>query len=245
MLKRFWFKFAPLSPPDALNLGCGVTAYGEDDARNIVRESVFGQFSPRRIDSVIEDIDVSTLDAGHVRPNMGDPSAYGVWFPLGVDLRRRARGGSAKDDNAPDFFASAFDAAQEAARADEVPVGAAIVCAGAVIAVAGNRTLRDRDPTAHAETLAIREAARQLGSERLVDCDLYVTLEPCAMCAAAISFARIRRLYFAASDPKGGAVEHGPRFFSQPTCHHAPEVYGGIRESEAAQLLRNFFQARR
>ncbi|MCC3245698.1 nucleoside deaminase [Methylocystis sp. WRRC1] len=144
-----------------------------------------------------------------------------------------------------DPFAAAFAAAREAARAEEVPVGAAIARAGAVIAAAGNRTLRDRDPTAHAEMLVIRQAAAAIGSERLVDCDLYVTLEPCAMCAGAISFARIRRLYFAAEDPKGGAVDHGPRFFSQPTCHHAPDVYGGIRESEAAQLLRDFFRARR
>lgn len=144
-----------------------------------------------------------------------------------------------------DPFAAAFAAARAAAEAGEVPVGAAITRAGEIVAVAGNRTLRDRDPTAHAETLAIRAACATLGSERLVDCDLYVTLEPCAMCAAAISFARIRRLYFSASDPKGGAVEHGPRFFSQPTCHHAPEVYGGVRESEAAQMLRAFFQARR
>jgi tRNA(Arg) A34 adenosine deaminase TadA len=144
-----------------------------------------------------------------------------------------------------DPFSAAFDAARAASEAGEVPVGAAVLRAGEIIAAAGNRTLRDKDPTAHAETLAIREACAKLGSERLVDCDLYVTLEPCAMCAAAISFARIRRLYFAASDPKGGAVEHGPRFFAQPTCHHAPEVYGGIRESEAAQLLRDFFQARR
>jgi tRNA(adenine34) deaminase len=140
---------------------------------------------------------------------------------------------------------AAFEAAREAARAEEVPVGAAIALAGAIIAVAGNRTLRDRDPTAHAEMLAIRAACDKLGSERLVDCDVYVTLEPCAMCAAAISFARIRRLYFAASDEKGGAVENGPRFFSQPTCHHAPEVYGGMRESEARDLLQGFFQARR
>lgn len=146
---------------------------------------------------------------------------------------------------AVDPFAAAFEAAREAARAQEVPVGAVIVRAGAVIAAAGNRTLRDRDPTAHAETLAIRAACAALGSERLIDCDLYVTLEPCAMCAGAISFARIRRLYFSAADPKGGAVEHGPRFFSQPTCHHAPEIYGGIRESEAAQMLRDFFQERR
>jgi tRNA(adenine34) deaminase len=144
-----------------------------------------------------------------------------------------------------DPFAAAFDAARAAAQAEEVPVGAALLRAGAVIAVAGNRTLRDHDPTAHAEILAIRAACRALSSERLVECDLYVTLEPCAMCAAAISFARIRRLYFAAHDPKGGGVEHGPRFFAQPTCHHAPEVYGGVRESEAAAMLRDFFQTRR
>ncbi|MGJ0508070.1 MAG: nucleoside deaminase [Methylocystis sp.] len=145
----------------------------------------------------------------------------------------------------PDPFAAAFEAAGAAAAAGEVPVGAAILRDGAVIATGANRTLRDKDPTAHAEMVAIRDAARALGNERLNACDLYVTLEPCAMCAAAISFARIRRLYFAAGDPKGGAVEHGPRFFSQPTCHHAPEVYGGIRESEAARLLRDFFQSRR
>jgi tRNA(adenine34) deaminase len=135
----------------------------------------------------------------------------------------------------------------EAARAlGEVPIGAAIVsAAGEVLAQTGNRTLTLRDPTAHAELLAIRAAAAKLGSERLVDCDLYVTLEPCAMCAAAISFARIRRLYFGAADPKGGAVEHGPRFFQQPTCHHAPEVIGGLGETRAAALLKEFFAARR
>ena len=116
---------------------------------------------------------------------------------------------------------------------------------GDVVARAGNRTLADKDPTAHAELLAIRAAAATLGSERLTDCDLYVTLEPCTMCAAAISFARIRRLYFGAADPKGGAVEHGVRFFAQPTCHHRPDVYGGINESESAALLKEFFQARR
>jgi len=135
--------------------------------------------------------------------------------------------------------------ARAAAAADEVPVGCAIVRGGEVLARAGNRTLRDRDPTAHAEMLAIRQAAARLGSERLVDCDLYVTLEPCAMCAAAISFARIRRLYFGAADPKGGAVEHGVKFFSAATCHHRPEVYGGIGEQEAAGLLLDFFAARR
>jgi tRNA(adenine34) deaminase len=135
--------------------------------------------------------------------------------------------------------------ARAARQADEVPVGCVIVHEGAVLARAGNRTLRDRDPTAHAEILAIRAAASALGSERLTDCDLYVTLEPCAMCTAAISFARIRRLYYGAADPKGGAVESGVRFFSSPTCHHRPEIYSGIGESEAAALLQDFFRARR
>lgn len=139
----------------------------------------------------------------------------------------------------------AFAAARAAGARGEVPVGAVVVSKGIVIAEAGNRVLVDKDPTAHAEILAIRAACERLGSERLIDCDLYVTLEPCAMCAGAISFARLRRLYFAAADPKGGAVEHGPRFFAQPTCHHAPEIYGGLRESEAAELLRGFFKERR
>jgi len=145
----------------------------------------------------------------------------------------------------PSFMDLAFAEARAAADAHEVPVGCAIVRGGEVIARAGNRTLRDRDPTAHAELLAIRAAAAALGSERLTDCDLYVTLEPCAMCAAAISFARIRRLYFGAADPKGGAVEHGVKFFAAATCHHRPDVYGGIGEQEAARLLREFFAARR
>lgn len=144
-----------------------------------------------------------------------------------------------------DPMGAAFAAARQAGALGEVPVGAAITRDGAVIASAGNAAILERDPTAHAEMLALRAAAAALGSERLAGCDLYVTLEPCAMCAAAISFARIRRLYYAASDEKGGAIEHGPRFFSQPTCHHAPEVYGGIRASEAAELLRDFFAARR
>lgn len=138
--------------------------------------------------------------------------------------------------------------AEAAAAGDraEVPVGAVVVASdGIVLASAGNRTRELRDPTAHAELLAIRAACAALGAERLADCDLYVTLEPCAMCAAAISFARIRRLYFAASDPKGGGVEHGARVFSHATCHHAPEVYGGIGETEAAQLLVAFFSERR
>ena len=135
--------------------------------------------------------------------------------------------------------------ARAAAQEGEVPVGCVVVRDGEVIARAGNRTIADCDPTAHAELLAIRAAAGALGSERLSECDLYVTLEPCAMCAAAMSFARIRRLYFGAGDPKGGAVENGVRYFAQATCHHRPEIYGGINESESAALLRNFFQARR
>jgi tRNA(adenine34) deaminase len=136
--------------------------------------------------------------------------------------------------------------AEAAGLSGEVPIGAVVVSASSeVLAKAGNRTLQLRDPTAHAELLAIREACAKLGSERLIDCDLYVTLEPCAMCSAAISFARIRRLYFGAADPKGGAVEHGPRFFRQPTCHHAPEIYGGIGEARASELLKRFFAARR
>jgi tRNA(Arg) A34 adenosine deaminase TadA len=136
--------------------------------------------------------------------------------------------------------------AEAAGLAGEVPIGAVLVSAsGEVLARAGNRTLELRDPTAHAELLAIRQACAKLGSERLTGCDLYVTLEPCAMCAAAVSFARIRRLYFGAPDPKGGAVEHGPRLFAQATCHHSPEVYGGIGEARAAALLKQFFAARR
>jgi tRNA(Arg) A34 adenosine deaminase TadA len=140
----------------------------------------------------------------------------------------------------------ALDEAMRARDLGEVPIGAVLVGAdGEILASAGNRTLASRDPTAHAELIAIRDACAKLGSERLTGCDLYVTLEPCAMCAAAISFARIRRLYFGAADPKGGAVEHGPRFFTQATCHHAPEVIGGVSEGEAAALLKQFFAERR
>lgn len=135
--------------------------------------------------------------------------------------------------------------AARAAAAGEVPVGAVIVRDDRVIATGRNRTLERHDPTAHAEIEAIREAGRVLGSERLIGCDLWVSLEPCPMCAGAISFARIRRLYYGAQDPKGGAVDNGVRFFAAPTCHHKPEVYGGIGEREAAELLRQFFQARR
>ena len=139
----------------------------------------------------------------------------------------------------------ALEEARAAQTRGEVPVGCVIVRDGEVIARAGNRTLADRDPTGHAELLAIRAASAALGGERLTDCDLYVTLEPCTMCAAAMSFARIRRLYFGAPDPKGGAVEHGVRFFGSPTCHHRPQVYGGIGEQESAELLKAFFAARR
>lgn len=143
------------------------------------------------------------------------------------------------------FMDLAIEEARSAAERGEVPVGAVVVCDGAVLAAAGNRTLELRDPTAHAEMLAIRTAAAKIGSERLVGCDLYVSLEPCAMCAGAISFARLRRLYYGAADEKGGAVEHNVRFFASPGCHHAPEVYSGIGESEAGRLLKSFFAGRR
>ena len=144
-------------------------------------------------------------------------------------------------------MAQALEEAERAGARGEVPVGAVLVEAatGTVLAACGNRVEELTDPTAHAELLAIRAAAERRGAPRLDDCDLYVTLEPCAMCAAAISFARLRRVYFGAYDPKGGAVEHGPRFFAQPTCHHRPEIYGGIEEQRAAALLKGFFQERR
>ena len=142
-----------------------------------------------------------------------------------------------------------MDMALEEARAaqarGEVPVGCVIVRGSEVIVRTGNRTLADRDPTAHAELLALRTAAHAIGSERLTGCDLYVTLEPCAMCAAAMSFARIRRLYYGAADPKGGAVDNGVRFFASPTCHHTPDIYPGMGETEAALLLKDFFKERR
>ena len=135
--------------------------------------------------------------------------------------------------------------ARAAGEQGEVPIGCVLVHDGAIVARAGNRTIGDRDPTAHAEMLAIRRAAAILGSERLEGCDLYVTLEPCAMCAGAVAFARIRRLYYGAGDPKGGAVDNGVQFFTSPTCHHRPEVYGGLAEAEAGALLREFFRERR
>jgi tRNA(Arg) A34 adenosine deaminase TadA len=150
------------------------------------------------------------------------------------------------DATKPLPMALALAAARVAAAKGEVPIGAVIVGPGGeLLAEAGNRTEELGDPTAHAEMLAIRFAAAKLGVQRLVDCDLYVTLEPCPMCAQAISFARIRRLYWGAADPKGGGVEHGPRIFDQPTCHHKPELYGGLSEREAGDLLRDFFKARR
>ncbi|MDQ0301992.1 tRNA(Arg) A34 adenosine deaminase TadA [Ancylobacter polymorphus] len=152
-----------------------------------------------------------------------------------------AAGGRARRD----FMQLALIEAARAAARGEVPVGAVLVRAGEVLAADGNRTRELADPTAHAEILVLRAGAARLGNDRLGDCDLYVTLEPCTMCAAAISFARLRRVYYGAADPKGGAVESGVRFFAQPTCHHRPEVYGGFRERESAQLLRDFFAGRR
>jgi tRNA(adenine34) deaminase len=146
----------------------------------------------------------------------------------------------------PEPMARALAEAEAAGRRGEVPVGCTIVdSAGAIVAASGNRTVELGDPTAHAEMLAIRAASAEIGSERLLGCDLYVTLEPCAMCAGAISFARLRRLYFGAVDPKMGAVENGPRFFAQSTCHHRPDVYGGIGGEPASKLLRDFFALRR
>lgn len=143
------------------------------------------------------------------------------------------------------FMDAALEEASAAGKDGEVPIGCVIVHDGRIIARAHNRTLVNRDPTAHAEMLAIQHAAATLGSERLPECDLYVTLEPCAMCAGAIAFARIRRLYYGAPDPKGGAVDNGVKFFASPTCHHRPEIYGGLAEVEAAALLKDFFRERR
>ncbi|MEQ1403543.1 nucleoside deaminase [Neorhizobium sp. Rsf11] len=147
--------------------------------------------------------------------------------------------------NTDGFMDAALAEARDAAARGEVPVGAVLVLDGVIIARSGNRTRADNDVTAHAEIAVIRDASAALGQERLAGADLYVTLEPCTMCAAAISFARIRRLYYGAEDPKGGAVDNGIRFFSQPTCHHAPEVYSGLGETEAASLLTGFFRAKR
>ncbi|MDD9910397.1 MAG: nucleoside deaminase [Ahrensia sp.] len=149
------------------------------------------------------------------------------------------------DPKTESFMALAIAQAKAAAQRGEVPVGAVLIHQRRVIACAGNRTLELHDPTAHAEILVIREACQQANSQRLPDFDLYVTLEPCTMCAAAISFARIRRLYIAAEDAKAGAVLNGARFYDQPNCHHAPEIYSGIGESEASRLLKSFFQKRR
>ena len=145
----------------------------------------------------------------------------------------------------PEPMRLALSLAEQAAMAGEVPVGAVIMHGGKIIASAANAMRGGNDPTAHAEIVAIRAAAASLGSQRLVECDLWVTLEPCAMCAGAIAQARVHRLYYAASDPKGGGVEHGARVFAHPTCHHRPEIYPGIGEGEAAAQLRSFFEARR
>jgi tRNA(Arg) A34 adenosine deaminase TadA len=165
------------------------------------------------------------------------------------DIGRAAARGNGDRDPRPqagEAMARALAEAAAAGEAGEVPVGAALVDgAGNVVAAAGNRVERDHDPTAHAEMIVLREGARRLGEKRLAGCDLTVTLEPCPMCAAAIGLAHIRRLYFAAYDPKGGGVEHGPRIFDQPTSHHRPEIYGGIAERAASDLLRRFFRARR
>ena len=152
-----------------------------------------------------------------------------------------------RETPATDHMLNALTAAKEAADRDEVPVGAVIVnsATNEVLAREGNRVEERKDPTAHAEILAIQQACNVLGSPRLELCDLYVTLEPCPMCATAVSFARLRRVYFAAYDQKGGGVDHGPRIFHQPTCHHAPEVYGGIKEDIASRILKDFFQLRR
>ncbi len=144
-----------------------------------------------------------------------------------------------------DFMQQALEEARAAGARGEAPVGAVLVCDGKVLAAAGNRTRELNDVTAHAEILVIRSASEELGNERLAACDLYVTLEPCTLCAAAISFARIRRLYYGAADPKTGGVDHGVRFFSAAACHHAPEVYSGLGEAAASELLRSFFRARR
>lgn len=151
------------------------------------------------------------------------------------------------EDGKIDYMIQALEMAKNAAARGEIPVGAVIVDGktGDILAMAGNETEAAHDPAAHAEILALRRACALRGAPRLPDCDLYVTLEPCPMCATAISFARLRRVYFGAYDPKGGGVDHGPRIFTQPTCHHSPEVYGGIREQDCALLLKDFFKERR
>ena len=166
---------------------------------------------------------MTSIDAGRIEPMSETPDSEASASPMALALAQ----------------------ARAAALRGEVPVGAVVVRGGQVLASAGNRTLELKDPSAHAEMLAIRIACQEIGSERLIDCDLYVTLEPCPMCAQAISFARLRRVYWGAGDPKGGGVEHGPRIFDQPTCHHRPELYPGLGEREAGELLRAFFKERR
>lgn len=168
-----------------------------------------------------------------------------LWVPYQVDLSESSGKTDILDKTGLSFMEIALGEARAAGARGEVPVGAVVVREGKLIAQAGNRTREMNDPTAHAEVLTIRAACQALETERLTGCDLYVTLEPCAMCAGAISFARLGRLYFGAADLKGGAVENGPHFFSQQTCHHAPEVYSGIVEVEAATILRDFFKSKR
>jgi tRNA(Arg) A34 adenosine deaminase TadA len=165
-----------------------------------------------------------------------------IWASAGIKARVTARLGMNTDE---EVMREALRLAVKGGEQGEVPVGAVVVKDGTVVGSGYNAPISSSDPTAHAEIRALREAAKTLGNYRLEGCSLYVTLEPCAMCAAAISFARIRRLYFGAPDPKGGGVEHGPRIFTQPTCHHAPEVYGGIEEVRSGELLRRFFSGRR
>ena len=164
-----------------------------------------------------------------------------------LDGAARRGDGAAMAKSEQSAMALALEQERSTGRRGEVPVGAVVVdgASGEILAAAGNRCEADNDPSAHAEMLCLRAAAKRLGVSRLTGCDLYVTLEPCPMCAQAASFFRVRRLYFGAADAKGGGVEHGPRIFNQPSCHHAPEVYGGIRESEAGALLKAFFRERR
>ena len=165
-----------------------------------------------------------------------------AWTSSDLDVEERSELMTLKDAS---YMARALSEAEAVAVCGEVPIGAVIVSIeGRVLAAAGNRTREHKDPTAHAEVLAIRAACIELANERLVDCSLYVTLEPCPMCASAISFARLKRLYYAASDPKGGGIEQGARIFSQPTCYHIPEIYPGLAEAEAGLLLKSFFASR-
>lgn len=172
----------------------------------------------------------------------GAEEGFVRFLPVRVSRVKRKSPRMAKNDG---FMAQALQEARIAAERGEIPVGAVLVVDGEIVARSGNRTRADNDVTAHAEIAVIRDASKRLGQERLAGADLYVTLEPCTMCAGAISFARIRRLYYGAEDPKGGAVDNGVRFYRQPTCHHVPDVYSGLFETEAAAMLVQFFKSRR